>query len=192
MFSKARTSARIRSFEKVSTASDEGLLVNRNSDGQAQSFRVAPFQRLRWGTALLIVVISAGFILFCLAAGSHPVCQVTTVTEENHAVTTENCGLPGPSNYGYLVAVVVLLLLPDAKSIKVGGFEFERLTGEIKEQADQIHRLSQRISQVSLQASQVTQLVTVVAELGKEVVGGDTPEASRSADDVLGPLLGPH
>jgi hypothetical protein len=96
---------------------------------------------------------------------------------------------------------VTLLLLPDAKSIKVGGFEFQRAADEIKEHADKIKehadeiRLSSlQFSQNSFQASQVTHAshaVTVVNQIGKQAVRGDSPAASLKAQDVLPQLVDP-
>ena len=195
MFPRARNYVRVCEQNNTKSASQEdAFLAEKESGGQARAFTIAPFQRLRWGAALLIVVVSAGFILFCLVAGSRPACQVTTVSTGNHAVTTKICGLPDMTSYLCLLAVVALLLLPDAASIKVGGFEFQRLTGEIKQQANAIDRLGLQVSQLSLQASQVTyspHMVTVVTELGREAVKGDTPPASRKVDDVLPQFLDP-
>jgi hypothetical protein len=193
MLTRARSNVRIDEHDNVHTVSNESSsLTDGKNKVLAQPISIVPFQRLRWGIALLIVIISAGYMFFCLLTGAAPACQVATVTTDNHAVTTRTCGLPDVTNDVYLIAVVALLLLPDAKSIKVGGFEFQRLTGEIKEQADEINRLCQQVSQISFQASQVAyapHLVTVVTEIGKEAVRGDTPAASLKAEEVLTRLV---
>jgi len=59
----------------------------------------------------------------------------------------------GTAHYVYVGAIVVLLLLPDAQSIGFGGIKFERLTNEVRRQADEIARLN---VSVHLQSSQRT------------------------------------
>jgi hypothetical protein len=195
MFPRARNYVRVREQNNTKSASREDASpAAKESGGQTRAFAMAPFQRLRWGAALLIVVVSAGFILFCLASGSRPACQVTTVSSMNHTVTTKICGSPDMTSYLCLLAVVALLLLPDAASIKVGGFEFQRLTGEVKQQANALDRIGLQVSQLGLHASQVTyspQMVTVVTELAREAVKGDTPPASRKVNDALPEFLDP-
>ena len=45
-----------------------------------------------------------------------------------------------------MLAAVVLLLLPDAQKLKIGGFEFERLSNRIEEQTHEISQLRQTVS----------------------------------------------
>jgi hypothetical protein len=118
---------------------------------------------------LLIVVAAAAVSIAGLVKGVRPVCQVTTVT---HAVgsaagiaTTKVCGTLGVGDYIYVLAIVGVLLLPDVKSLKIGGLEFERLTTEVAKQTSEIGQLQQTISavvkntnRISVQVGEVTRV----------------------------------
>jgi hypothetical protein len=120
-------------------------------------------QPIRWGLATLILLGWLGLIGYWLFSDSQPACQVTTVTQSVPAkvTTTRSCDLPSISDYAYLLAPAVLLILPDAKSIKLGGFGYESLTDEI----------------------------AGAVSVAGQAAGGDTPEDSEPAEDVLGRLL---
>ncbi len=61
--------------------------------------------------------------------------------------TTSACAGVGFSDLiGYFL-VIAVLLLPDAKSVGVGGFKFERLTSKMDEVSKEIGTLSQNLNQ---------------------------------------------
>lgn len=113
--------------------------------GFAESTRV-----IRWALALAIVLAALAVLCYWLTAGTHLSCQVVTVTTGTgpaaKSTTTQTCGLPDVTNFIYVLAAVALLLLPDAKRLKIGGFEFERLTTKVEEQTREINQLRQTVS----------------------------------------------
>jgi hypothetical protein len=68
--------------------------------------------------------------------------------------TAQVCSGPGlPDLVGYF-AIVALLLLPDAKSISIGGLQFERLTSEVEKVAKDVSELRQTVTtNISIGAS---------------------------------------
>jgi hypothetical protein len=122
---------------------------------------------------LLIVAAAAIVTTAWLVAGTRLACQVTTVTGASSPArissagtsTTKVCGTPDVSDYFYVLAVVGLLLLPDAKSLKIGGLEFERLTTEVSKQASEIGQLRQEISTVVNSTNNLSVLVGDVTRL---------------------------
>jgi hypothetical protein len=147
----------------------------------------APFRKARWAAALLITGAALALYAFWLFTGTHPVCQVTTAAS---APVRKTCGLPDVTDYIYVLAVVALLLLPDAKSIKIGGLEFERLTTAVREQKDEIGRLSQQVSQV-VHLSQNFNVTLGAAALATSAAEGDVPEGARPREEVAGEFLDP-
>jgi hypothetical protein len=120
-------------------------------NGGSASSQPPPFRKTRWSLALLIVVVAAILTITGLIKGMRPACQVTTVTHTGSpggTTTTKVCGMVDITDYIYFLAVVGVLLLPDIKSLKVGGFEFERLTTEVGKQTSEIGQLRQQISNV--------------------------------------------
>jgi hypothetical protein len=98
--------------------------------GETRTRKVLPLAcRLsRWISAAVIAAGWLGLYGYWLASGTEPSCQITTVTHSgtpSGVTTTRTCGLPGSTAYVYVAAVVVLLLLPDAKSISVPGIRYE-------------------------------------------------------------------
>jgi hypothetical protein len=109
------------------------------------------FRRVRWTVAFLIAALVLGAYTYWLIAGIRPACQVVTAgpTAQRASGTstqTTTCGLPSTSDFVYVLAVVGLLLLPDAKSIGFGGFQFERLAKEVEQQTREIGQLRQQVS----------------------------------------------
>jgi hypothetical protein len=147
----------------------------------------APLRKARWAAALLITGAALALYAFWLFTGAHPVCQVTTAAS---ASVRKTCGLPDVSDYVYVLAVVVVLLLPDAKSIKIGGLEFERLTTAVREQKDEIGRLSQQVTQV-VHNSQNFNVTLGAAALAAAAAEGDVPEGARPREEVAGEFLDP-
>lgn len=100
-----------------------------------------------------------------MASGTQPVCHSTTVTKTSQVpkstdtTITQACGLPGAAGYLIPAALVLLLLLPDAKAIALGGVRFER--------ADDL---------------------LPVARVTAEATAGDTPLASDDALGVFNAL----
>jgi hypothetical protein len=105
---------------------------------------------LRWAVALVLVVGSLALFGYWLEAGKELACQVVTVSVGGGAAgkvtTTSTCGLPNISDFAFVLAVVVVLLVPDAQRLRVGGFEFERLSTKIDDQTHEIGQLRQQVS----------------------------------------------
>jgi len=108
-------------------------------------------QAARWAVALLLVLGALGVFCYWLSSGTELACQVVTVSNgaggtPTKSTTTSTCGLPDIADFAYVLTVVAVLLLPDAQRLRIGGFEFERLSGKLDDQAQQLGRLSQQIA----------------------------------------------
>jgi hypothetical protein len=69
-----------------------------------------------------------GLFTYWIVNGSEPACQVTSVFHGGQVTAvTRSCGLPDVSDYIYVLGLVALLLMPDAASITLGVFKFERI-----------------------------------------------------------------
>jgi hypothetical protein len=101
---------------------------------------------LRWGLALALVLGALAVGIYWLLAGTRLACQVVTVTTSTTTTTTQTCGLPDVTDLFYVLAAVVVLLIPDAQRLRIGGFEFERLSDRIEEQTREISQLRQTVS----------------------------------------------
>jgi len=113
----------------------------------------------RWILAAAILLGWLGLYGYWLVSGAHPDCQVTTVTRAGTAAaTTRSCGLPGTAGYIYVGAIVLLLLLPDAKAIRIAGASFERYD-----------------------SAELPGALRVIVQ----AVSGDTPPARTPATDVV-------
>jgi hypothetical protein len=138
--------------------------VTRAGQAAWRSARAA-WPALRRTLAGLVLASWLALYGFWLISGDQPVCQVTTVTQagpDRRVTTTRSCTLPAVSSYVYVLAVAVVLLLPDVQRLKIGNlFEFQRLT----QLAD---------------AVQVTE----------QVRRGDTPRDSIDASAVIDEMLG--
>ena len=102
----------------------------------------------RWVAALAVAVLAA-------RTTGQEACHLTTTTlsglpassplPRNESVST--CTGVGFSDLiGYFL-VIAILLLPDAKSIGIGGFRFERLTSKMDEVSKEVGALSQNLNQ---------------------------------------------
>src|SRR6266581_4763233 len=107
------------------------------------------FRWARWTLAFLVVAGALGITSYWIASDSRPVCDVSTISGSPLNETTRTCRLPDVTDYIYVLAVVGVLVLPEAKRIKIGGLEFERLTNEVRRQADEIARLSQQVTVIA-------------------------------------------
>jgi hypothetical protein len=104
---------------------------------------------IRWALALALVLAALAVFSYWLFANKDLACQVVTVTTPGSAAkttTTQTCGLPDVTDFIYVLAAVALLLLPDTQRLRVGGFEFERLSSRIEEQTHEIRQLQQTVS----------------------------------------------
>ena len=91
-------------------------------------------------------------------------CQVTTVTQPgSHVTTTQTCGLPDATSYLGVLALVALLIYPDAKSIWIAGFGIEK---------------------------RIREAVDPAAKMAREAAEGDIIEGSQQARDVIQQRLG--
>ena len=102
----------------------------------------------RWMAALVIAILA-------LLATRHDACHLTTTNLAGlpatsplpRTETTSTCtGVGFPDLTGYFL-VIVVLFLPDAKSIGIGGFQFERLTSKVEEVSKEVGALSQNLNQ---------------------------------------------
>ena len=145
-------------FVRYMSATEDGL------SGESRAWRY--FRAIRWIAVLVVVVFAA-------LSARQEVCHATTTvrtglgsfTSLPKAETVNSCGSPGPSELIGYILIIAALLLPDARSLKIGGFEFERLTTEVAKQASGIEQLRQDISTVvsntnnlSVQVGDVTRL----------------------------------
>ena len=144
------------------------------------------FRWARWTLAFLIVAGALSVSAYWVASGTRPVCTVATVTHMRAArsgstgsETTQTCGLPNVSDYIYVLAVVGVLLLPDARSLKIGGFEFQRLTTEVESTRREIGDLRQTVTSTVSNSLQV--LVGTVRTAADDLRA--TFRAQRSALD---------
>jgi hypothetical protein len=101
---------------------------------------------IRWALALALVLGALAVGVYWLLAGTRLACQVVTVTTDTQTTTTQTCGLPDTTDLLYVLAAVVVLLIPDARRLRIGGFEFERLSDRIEEQTREISQLRQTVS----------------------------------------------
>lgn len=102
---------------------------------------------IRWALAVVLVLATLAIGSYWLFAGTRLACQVVTVTSgAGRTTTTQTCGLPNVTDLFYVIVAVVVLLLPDAQRLRIGGFEFERLSNRIEEQTREISQLRQTVS----------------------------------------------
>ena len=103
---------------------------------------------LRWALALALALAALAVFCYWLLADQDLACQVVTVTNgaTGSSMTTRTCGLPDVTDFIYVLAAIALLLLPDAQRLKIGGFEFERLTAKVEEQTHEIRQLQQTVN----------------------------------------------
>jgi hypothetical protein len=107
---------------------------------------------IRWTLALALTLTSLAVFTYWLYAGKHLACQVVTVSTPSTpgspaaTTTTQTCGLPDVTDFVYVLAAVLLLLVPDVRRLRIGGFEFERLSSKIDEQTREISQLRQTVS----------------------------------------------
>lgn len=102
---------------------------------------------IRWALALALVLAALAVFAYWLFANQRLSCQVTTVSTPGLPTKmTQTCGLPDVTDFIYVLAAVALLMIPDAQRLRVGGFEFERLSTKIDEQTREINQLKQTVS----------------------------------------------
>lgn len=107
---------------------------------------------IRWTLALALTLASLAVFTYWLYTGKHLACQVVTVSSRATlgspatTTTTQTCGLPDVTDFVYVLAAVLLLLVPDVQRLRIGGFEFERLSSKIDEQTREINQLRQTVS----------------------------------------------
>jgi hypothetical protein len=101
---------------------------------------------IRWALALALVLATLAVGSYWLVAGTRLACQIVTVTTGTGQTTTQTCGLPNITDLFYVLAAVIVLLIPDAQRLRIGGFEFERLSDQIQEQTREISQLRQTVS----------------------------------------------
>ncbi len=147
-----------KKFVRYMTVTEDG------SSGESRAWRT--FRAIRWLAVLVVVVFAA-------LATRQDACQITTTVRTGLGTfsdlpkgeTAQICGARGASDLVGYFAIVVVLLLPDARSLKFGGIQFERLTAEVAKQTSEIGQLRQEVSTVvsntnnlSVQVSDVTRL----------------------------------
>ncbi len=143
---------RSRQDGQVTPVTPSGPQIPGPSARREASSWVESTRSIRWGLALLLTLGALAVFAYWLAAGQHLACQVVTVTSgaangrPAQAMTTQTCGLPDVADFAYVLAAVAVLLLPDAQSIKIGGFEFDRLSSKLDQQTQEISQLRQTIS----------------------------------------------
>jgi hypothetical protein len=101
---------------------------------------------MRWTLAVALVLGALAIGGYWLITGTRLACQVVTTTSTTGVTTTQTCGLPDVTDLFYVLAAVLVLLIPDAQRLRIGGFEFERLSDRIDEQTREISQLRQTVS----------------------------------------------
>ncbi|MGH8899514.1 MAG: hypothetical protein ACRDZ4_21440 [Egibacteraceae bacterium] len=79
------------------------------------------------------------------------VCEATTVRSSGggtEAATTD-CRTLSLTDLFPILGVVAFLLLPDVGKLKIGGFEFQRLTDKVEEQTRELRSLQQTVLKVT-------------------------------------------
>jgi hypothetical protein len=102
----------------------------------------------RWIAALVVAILA-------LLATRGDVCHLTTTNLGGLAAssplpkteTVSACSGVGFSDLTGYFLVIAVLLLPDARSISIGGFRFERLTSKLEEVRREVGALSQNLTQ---------------------------------------------
>jgi len=120
------------------------------SDGHAKKAAgphtwVEATRALRWALALALALGALAVGSYWVIAGTRLACQVVTVTTGTGHTITQTCGPPDITDLFYVVAAIVVLLIPDAQRLRIGGFEFERLSDRIDEQTREINQLRQTV-----------------------------------------------
>jgi len=126
--------------------------VNKSAKPDSAGNWVDWTRAIRWVLALALTFAALAVFAYWLYTGKHLACQVVTVSSPATAgapatmTTTQTCGLPDVTDFVYVLAAVVLLLVPDIQRLRIGGFEFERLSSKIDEQTREISQLRQTVS----------------------------------------------
>jgi hypothetical protein len=147
-----------KKFVRYMTVTEDG------SSGESRAWKA--FRVIRW-TAVLVVAV------FAARASQHDVCQATTIVRAGLGTysdlprneTDQVCGAPGVSDLLGYFAIILVLLLPDARSLKFGIFQFERLTTEVAKQTSEIGQLRQDVSTVVSSTNHLSVQVNEVAAL---------------------------
>jgi hypothetical protein len=102
---------------------------------------------IRWALALSLSLVALAVFCYWLVSDTRLACQVVTVSSgPSTSTTTRTCGLPDVTDFVFVFTAVALLLVPDAQRLRIGGFEFERLSNRIDEQTREISQLRQTVS----------------------------------------------
>lgn len=126
----------------------DGKPASDKKAGNNEAWWLLVLRVLRWLGAL-------AFALLALRATGQETCHLTTTSLAGlpassplpRTQTTSTCTGVGFSDLiGYFL-VIAVLLLPDAKSIGVGGFRFERLSSKVDEVSREVGALSQNLNQ---------------------------------------------
>lgn len=159
-----------------------------DTDEPAESTLWKTFRVARWVAALAVALLA-------VLAARHDVCHTTTTIRTGVSTpsffprteTTQACGGVGfPDLTGYLLAIAVLLL-PDARSIGIGGFQFERLTSKVDQVSRDVGALSQTVSQTfNFGADALDQLRVGLRKqkAALDKVRGSLPSDGRTSDQL--------
>lgn len=156
-----------------------------------------PWIWIRWCLALVIVVLAAGFSAHWLVKGEKHSCVATNVTRKytkagvsgtsTASVTRHVCGPPDRSGYLYVLAVAGILLLPDVQSLKFGGFEFNRLSNEVANQAVQVKEQTEEVAKQSEQIQKLQNAISQVVHTSQILNLALGPAAGAAQGDAVGP-----
>lgn len=102
------------------------------------------FRAVRWMAAVAVVVFAA-------RATQHDVCQTTGTIRTGLGVfsnlpktaMSRRCAPPGLTDLVGYFAIIAVLLLPDARSIAIGGLQFERLSSQVEKVAQDVGAVRQ-------------------------------------------------
>lgn len=141
---------KLANIGKVTSNTPPPATLTDDRNPRAAGTWVETTRAIRWALALALVLGALAVGVYWLLAGTRLACQVVTVTTgttgTGTTTTTQTCGLPDATDLLYVLTAVIVLLIPDAQRLRIGGFEFERLSDRIEEQTHEISQLRQTVS----------------------------------------------
>ncbi len=109
------------------------------------------FRWFRWLLAFSIALTMVPLVGVTYLYEDRRVCETTTVRSSGggtEAATTD-CRTLSLTDLFPILGVVAFLLLPDVGKLKIGGFEFQRLTDKVEEQTRELRSLQQTVLKVT-------------------------------------------
>jgi hypothetical protein len=151
---------------------------------ESRAWRV--FRAIRWTAALVVVVL-------VVRASQINVCSTTNATRTGLGIfsglpktaSSRVCTPPGLSDLVGYFAIIAVLLLPDAKSIGIGGLQFERLTSQVASVGQDVRELRQTVTTtITIGASLIDEMRThfKTQKMSLDNLRGFLPSEARTAE----------